>query len=487
MQAAGNRQAPAAANGWLAIPAPPRMPVVGLALLRTPSLRTPPGYQPMFRHLGTGGYGTVYAVRLAPMMTIARKVSSERASLEDERQVLIEMRGCPHFVRLEDFQVDGNWARLDTELCAGDLDQLLSGKENGRLVNVVTPDDGDRILFEVASGLQYLHAHGRLHNDMKPANVLLTSSLVAKIADLGNCVRIGDDITRNPGTYLYGPPEGDIVTAADARKDVWAYGLIALEMTMRATIPRRQLNSAAGGAAYARQYLNGGWNDAIMYPKVGTVTPSIRGILQLCLVPADQRVEMQAILDGPFQNRMTRVNAQARALAAAELDAADLRQRELVLVQEVERVGREKVEAEQRHAAAEAKAARNLATAEVVRVAYRAADERANQLEQQLAQQTADAARCRLEMGVFQAREHAAIAALVNERKRNARPVAADAGTAMSARAPRPLAADVGTAMSVRVEPEVDDERTPALVVYTTPNLLLLCKFAGNLCTCTFR
>ena len=452
MQAAGQRHAAAQANqaaGWVANPTPQGMAADGVTIFRTPSSRTPAGYIPMYRHLGTGGYGVVYCVRLAPMVTIARKVSAEVDSLRDERNVLIELRGCPHFVRLEDFQVRAGWARLDTELCAGDLDRLLSGHSNGRLVNVVTSEDGDRILYEVASGLQYLHARGRLHNDLKPANVLLTSSLVAKIADLGNSVLLGDDIADNPGTYLYNPPEADIVTIADARKDVWAYGLIALEVVMRASIPIVQANTAADGAAYARQFLNGHWNDA-RYRKIGRVTASIRGILELCLVEANARPGMQAILDGPFQGRTTRANAQAIALAAAERAANELRQREVDLRQEIERVGREKGEVEQRHAAAEAEAARNLATADVIRVAYRTADERANQLQQQLAQQEADSDRLRLEMEVIRAREHAAIAALENERQRNARPVAAD----------------MGTAMSVRVEPVADHTPLP-LVVYT--------------------
>ena len=71
------------------------------------------------------------------------------------------------------------------------------------------------ILEDVCSGLDYLHQRQApiIHRDLTTKNVLLTSSLTAKITDMGNS-RIADMspgqlamATRLPGTLVYMPPE----------------------------------------------------------------------------------------------------------------------------------------------------------------------------------------------------------------------------------------------------------------------------------------
>ena len=90
------------------------------------------------------------------------------------------------------------------------------------------------VLENVASGLLYLHERPSpvIHRDLTARNVLLTSSLVAKITDMGNC-RIVDarpgPLSTLPGTLVYMPPE-----ALDERPhygpsmDIFSFGHLAL-------------------------------------------------------------------------------------------------------------------------------------------------------------------------------------------------------------------------------------------------------------------
>ena len=91
------------------------------------------------------------------------------------------------------------------------------------------------VLEDVASGLLYLHERASpiIHRDLTAKNILLTSSLVAKITDMGNS-RIIDNgnattLSKLPGTLVYMPPE-----ALDDRHqygpslDVFSFGHLAL-------------------------------------------------------------------------------------------------------------------------------------------------------------------------------------------------------------------------------------------------------------------
>jgi serine/threonine-protein kinase len=94
-----------------------------------------------------------------------------------------------------------------------------------------------RITGEVADALSYAHAHGVLHRDVKPANILLTEEH-AVVADFGIAKALsavdGESLTGTGiaiGTPEYMSPEqgtgeGDV----DRRSDIYALGCVVYEM-----------------------------------------------------------------------------------------------------------------------------------------------------------------------------------------------------------------------------------------------------------------
>ena len=94
------------------------------------------------------------------------------------------------------------------------------------------------LLEDVARGLLYLHTRNPpiVHRDLSARNILLTSSLAAKISDLGNA-RIVDlqsgqlarTLTRLPGTLAYMPPESfDIGSQYGPQLDIFSFGHLTL-------------------------------------------------------------------------------------------------------------------------------------------------------------------------------------------------------------------------------------------------------------------
>ena len=91
------------------------------------------------------------------------------------------------------------------------------------------------VLEDVASGLLYLHNNRPspvMHRDLTSKNVLLTSSLAAKITDLGNSRIVdmkGGQLSKLPGTLVYMPPEAwDDAHRYGPSLDIFSFGHLAL-------------------------------------------------------------------------------------------------------------------------------------------------------------------------------------------------------------------------------------------------------------------
>jgi serine/threonine protein kinase len=165
------------------------------------------------------------------MMHVALSQTRERHRFTAETQLLASLND-PHLVTLLDTGVDETgpaprpWFVM--ELVAGPslADILLDGP--------LDRAEAARVGAGIARALAHVHALGIVHRDVKPANVLLTPSGSAKLADFGVARAIGGhhSLTQTGyavGTAAYLAPEqvtGEPVTVAS---DVYALGLVLLE------------------------------------------------------------------------------------------------------------------------------------------------------------------------------------------------------------------------------------------------------------------
>lgn len=86
--------------------------------------------------------------------------------------------------------------------------------------------------IQIARGLSAAHAHGIIHCDVKPSNVLITAAGVVKIVDFG--IARSREAETAPGvgaagTAPYMSPEQTRGGPVDARTDLWALGVVLYE------------------------------------------------------------------------------------------------------------------------------------------------------------------------------------------------------------------------------------------------------------------
>lgn len=199
----------------------------------------------MLDDIGEGKFGLVKLgvhkkTKERVAIKIIKKESMQNAAdIELVKSEIDIMKLCrhPNIVKLLDHFENAEYIFIVMEhLTGGDLGEFLTKSK----FNVPEKRAG-QIMFQMASGIKYLHQYGVLHRDLKPENIMLTEASdrgIIKVMDFGLSKIMGPDerVADGFGTLSFVAPEVLIRQPYGKQIDIWSLGVILYYM-LSGTLP----------------------------------------------------------------------------------------------------------------------------------------------------------------------------------------------------------------------------------------------------------
>ncbi|CAL0334648.1 unnamed protein product [Lupinus luteus] len=188
--------------------------------------------------LGEGGYAEVYLGKLEDGNFVAIKKLTRGSQEEMTADFLSELGiivhvDHPNIARLIGYGVEGGMFLVLQLSPHGSLSSILYGPREKLDWNLRY-----KIVVGTAEGLRYLHEECQrriIHKDIKASNILLSEDFEPQISDFGLAKWLPDQWTHHTvskveGTFGYLPPEFFMHGIVDEKTDVYAYGVLLLEL-----------------------------------------------------------------------------------------------------------------------------------------------------------------------------------------------------------------------------------------------------------------
>ena len=183
------------------------------------------GRFPLRLYLGGSEHSAVYLTEINGSKAVIKLISSDAAQAQLSRWELASKLSHPHLVRILD---TGRW-RADDE-----QDMLFAVMEHAdeNLAEVLpsrrlTPTEASEMLGPTLEALNYLHGHGMVHGNIKPANIMAVGDELKLSSD--GIRLMGEPEESTDSDNAYAAPENARGGAIAPSGDIWSLGITLVE------------------------------------------------------------------------------------------------------------------------------------------------------------------------------------------------------------------------------------------------------------------
>lgn len=125
----------------------------------------------------SGSYGSIYIIRDKKLRKNFVSKVSEKSDIEYIELDILSKLNHSCIMNIRDLYIDSKNSYYVMDIADSDLNNFIKNED-------ISPNDRIRMMYEIISGICFLHKNGIYHNDIKPANILVFNKK-CRITDFG--------------------------------------------------------------------------------------------------------------------------------------------------------------------------------------------------------------------------------------------------------------------------------------------------------------